>query len=205
RSGFNPYLKDSCHVFDGYTMYGPMPDSTIIDVSGGWHDASDYLQYSTTSANATYHLLAAYRDFGSVFSDQHQANGLEGENGTADVLDEACWGLDWLLKMHPRDDWMFNQIADDRDHAGMRLPTIDSVDYGLGKGGPRPVYFITGKPQGLGKYQNRATGTSSTAGKFASAFALASQIYDKEDQSVAKLFESKALSAYQFGLKKLGV
>ena len=63
RSGYNPYLKDSCHTDDGYTMYGPMPDSTHLDVSGGWHDATDYLQYSMTSANATYHLLAAYRDF----------------------------------------------------------------------------------------------------------------------------------------------
>ncbi|MEJ7671942.1 MAG: glycoside hydrolase family 9 protein [Chitinophagaceae bacterium] len=44
-----------------------MKDSTHIDVSGGWHDASDYLQYSTTSANATYHLLMAYRDFKNVF------------------------------------------------------------------------------------------------------------------------------------------
>src|SRR6478609_1062275 len=92
RSGFNPYLKDSCHTHDGYTMYGHMPDSTHIDVSGGWHDASDYLQYSTTSANATYHLLAAYRDFPKVFLDTKQANGLDGKNGIADVLDEAKWG-----------------------------------------------------------------------------------------------------------------
>ena len=40
QSGFNPFLKDSCHTHDGYTMYGPMPDSTHIDVVGGWHDAS---------------------------------------------------------------------------------------------------------------------------------------------------------------------
>ena len=119
RSGFNPYLKDSCHTHDGYVLYGQkagIPDSTRIDVVGGWHDASDYLQYSTTSANATYHLLAAYRDFPKVFTDEKQANGLDGKNGMADVLDEAKWGLDWLLKMHPKDDWMFNQIADDRDH-----------------------------------------------------------------------------------------
>lgn len=205
RSGFNPYFQDSCHVHDGYTMYGPMPDSTVIDVSGGWHDASDYLQYTTTSANATYHLLAAYRDFGTVFSDQHEANGLEGSNGIADVLDEARWGLEWLLKMHPRPDWMFNQIADDRDHAGYRLPTLDSVDYGMGPGGPRPVYFISGEPQGLGKHQNRATGTSSTAGKLASAFALAAQIYAEKEDKVAVHFSQKAKTAFQYGLIKPGV
>ena len=82
RTGFNPYLKDSCHTHDGYTLYGEktgLIDSTEIDVVGGWHDASDYLQYSTTSANATYHLLMAYRDYPQVFNDTKQANGLDGK------------------------------------------------------------------------------------------------------------------------------
>jgi len=205
RSGFNPYLKDSCHTMDGYTMYGPMPDTTRINVSGGWHDASDYLQYATTSANATYHLLAAYRDFPEVFTDFYQANGLSGSNGKADVLDEAKWGLNWLLKMHPRPDWLFNQLADDRDHAGMRLPTEDKIDYGVGKGKGRPVYFATGKPQGLGKYKNRSEGVASTAGKFASAFALAAQEYKGVDDSLVNLYKQKALSAYKLGLDKPGV
>ena len=205
RCGFNPYLKDSCHTHDGYTLYGPMPEKTHVNVVGGWHDASDYLQYSTTSANATYHLLAAYRDFKDVFSDQYQTNGLEGHNGRADVLDEAKWGLDWLLKMHPRPDWMFNQIADDRDHAGYRLPNKDSVDYGYGKGKGRPVYFITGEVQGYKKYKNRATGTSSTAGKFASAFALGAQLFSGQDNALAEELKNKSLSAYQYGLIKPGV
>ena len=126
RSGFNPFLKDSCHTHDGYTLYGPMPDSTHIDVVGGWHDASDYLQYSSTSANATWHLLAAYRDFKHVFTDTKRANGLDGRNGIADVLDEARWGLDWLMKMNPRAGWMFNQLGDDRDHMGLRIPKEDN-------------------------------------------------------------------------------
>ena len=71
RSGFNPFLKDSCHTKDGYIIYGPVPPSTHIDVAGGWHDATDYLQYVTTSANATFHLLAAYRDFKPVFADHY--------------------------------------------------------------------------------------------------------------------------------------
>ena len=205
RSGFNPFLKDSCHTHDGYTMYGPMPDSTIVNVWGGWHDATDYLQYVTTSANATYHLLAAYRDFPGVFPDKHMANGLEGTNGKADVLDEAKWGLDWLLKMHPRKDWMFNQLADDRDHHGFRLPNLDSVDYGLGPGKGRPVYFATGNPQGLGNYKNHSTGVASTAGKFASAFALGAVIFKKTDPKLAQLFRENSVAAYQSGLDKPGV
>ncbi len=201
RSGFNPYLKDSCHTHDGYTLYGPMPDSTHIDVSGGWHDASDYLQYSATSANATYHLLMAYRDFKNVFTDEKLANGLDGKNGMADVLDEAKWGLDWLLKMHPKEDWMFNQIADDRDHMGMRIPKEDSF---YGRGYERPVYFINGLLQQRGKFLNNTTGTSSTAAKFASAFALATSISNKRDKENWELV-TKTLSAYSFALKKLGV
>lgn len=202
RSGFNPFLKDSCHTHDGYTMYGPMPDSTHIDVSGGWHDASDYLQYVTTSANATWHLLAAYRDFPDVFGDEHQANGLTGKNNRADVLDEAKWGLDWLLKMHPREDWMFNQLADDRDHAGMRIPKEDSF---YGKGYERPVYFATGQPQGLLKYKNRATGVASTAGKFASAFALGYEAITQEDTAYKIKLYQRARSAYRLGIQKPGV
>lgn len=205
RSGYNPFLKDSCHTHDGYTIYGPMKDGTFVDVSGGWHDATDYLQYVTTSANATYHLLAAWRDFPEVFGDQHLSNGLAGKNGKPDVLDEALWGMEWLDKMHPRSDWMFNQLADDRDHAGFRLPTNDSVDYGYGKGKGRPVYFVTGDIQGLGKHQNRATGASSTAGKFASAFALASQLLKSVDVERSFRYRDKSISAYTFGLNKPGV
>lgn len=205
RSGYNPFLKDSCHTNDGFMVYGPLPDGTPIDVSGGWHDATDYLQYVTTSANATYHLLAAYRDFGTVFTDKHLANGLEGSNGKPDVLDEATWGLQWLLKMHPREDWMFNQLADDRDHIGFRSPVNDPADYGKGPGKGRPAYFLTGEVQGLGKYKNRATGTSSTAGKFASAFALGSGVYQQMDEAFARLLRERSLSAYKYGLKKPGV
>ena len=205
RSGFNPFLKDSCHTYDGYVLYGQkagIKDSTHIDVVGGWHDATDYLQYSTTSANATYHLLAAFRDFPNVFSDQKLANGLDGKNGRADVLDEAKWGLDWLLKMHPKDDWMFNQIADDRDHMGMRMPKEDSF---YSRGYERPVYFISGEPQQRGKYMNNTTGTSSTAAKFSSAFGLGYLQFLQFDTAYASLLYHKSNTALRFARKRYGV
>lgn len=202
RSGFNPFLNDSCHTHDGYTMYGPMPDSTRIYVSGGWHDASDYLQYVTTSANATYHLLAAFRDFPGAFEDMYLSNGLAGSNGVADVLDEAQWGLEWLLKMHPSEGIMFNQIADDRDHMGLRIPKEDSF---YGRGFERPVYFCTGQPQGLGKYKNRSTGVASTAGKFTSAFALGHRLFAKSYPAFSAQLSERAMSAFRMGEQKPGV
>ncbi|MDE3252255.1 MAG: glycoside hydrolase family 9 protein [Bacteroidota bacterium] len=202
RSGFNPFLRDSCHTHDGYTLYGPMPDSTHLDVTGGWHDASDYLQYSTTSANATWHLLAAYQDFPGVFKDKQQANGLEGTNGIPDVLDEARWGLDWLVKMNPRDQWLFNQLGDDRDHMGMRIPKEDNF---YGRGFERPVYFINGKPQQRGKFLNATTGAASTAGKFAGAFALGSQMFLKSDPVYAAMLQEKAKKVFELGQAMPGV
>jgi len=203
RCGFNPFLNDSCHMDDGFSIYGPMPDSTHIDVTGGWHDAADYLQYVTTSANATFNLLFAWRDHPRAFEDRYQASGLPGANGLADVLDEARWGLDWLSKMHPRDQWMFNQIADDRDHAGFRLPNHDSVSYGRGR--ERPVYFCSGEVQGSFGHRNRTTGVASTAGKFASAFALGAQIYNSLEPAFASKLAAKAVSAFNLGLERPGV
>src|SRR5215203_835312 len=205
RTGFNPFLKDSCHTHDGYVLYGEkagIKDSTHIDVVGGWHDASDYLQYSSTSANATYHLLMAYRDFPGIFKDEKLANGLDGKNGLADVLDEAKWGLDWMIKMHPKPDWMFNQIGDDRDHQGMRIPKEDSF---YGNGYERPVYFINGEPQQRGKFMNNTTGTSSTAAKFASAFALGSLVFDSSDFKFSTVLKTKNKTARDYIKKKRGV
>src|SRR3546814_19463799 len=101
RCGYNPYLQDSCHVHDGYRIYHPTLDSTHIDVTGGWHDASDYLQYVTTSANAVFQLLLAYEHYPGTFGDAFNASGDPGANGVPDVLDEAQWGMDWLIKMTP--------------------------------------------------------------------------------------------------------
>lgn len=203
RSGFNPFLKDSCHTHDGYTLYAPVPDSTHIDVVGGWHDASDYLQYSTTTSNAVYHLLAAWRDFPGVFTDHHLANGLDGPNYIPDVIDEARWGLDWMLKMYPKPDWLFNQVGDDRDHKGMRIPKEDTNFYGRGL--ERPVYFCTGQPQVRGKFMNASTGVASTAGKFSAAFSLGADLFHHTDNTYATLLLQKSGTALQLGLDKPGV
>jgi hypothetical protein len=205
RCGYNPFLKDSCHTKDGFIIYHPTLDSTYIDARGGWHDASDYLQYVTTSATAIYQMLFAYQMNPSSFGDSFDKDGNKGANGIPDILDEAKWGLDWLVRMNPKNEMMFNQIADDRDHNLYDLPTVDSINYGKGKANGRPVYFCTGKPQGAFKYKNRTTGIASTAAKFASSFALGSQILEKYYPEFAATIKTKAIEAYEFGLKNPGV
>lgn len=201
RCGYNPYLRDSCHTEDGYEIYGS-GDSAHIDATGGWHDAADYLQYVATSANAVYQMFFAFDENPGSFSDKYQANGHPGKDGVPDVLNECRWGLDWLLKMNPRKDVMYNQIADDRDHIGFRLPVGDTADYG--KGRERPVYLCTGSPQGVFKYKNRATGIASTAGKFASSFALAARVYIDIDPEFSELLRDKARDAFEYGIRNPG-
>ena len=202
RCGFNPYIKDSCHTEDGYEIYGKSSDSAHIDVTGGWHDAADYLQYVATSANATYQMLFAYSEKPVSFGDNYLPNGLPGSDGVPDVLNESRWGIDWLLKMNPAPGIMYNQIADDRDHIGFRFPNKDTADYG--KGLERPVYRCTGEIQGLFKYKNRATGIASTAGKFASAFARGAKVYKSIDPGFARNLTAKAVSAFNYGLENPG-
>ena len=204
RSGWNPLFKDSVHTHDGIIVDSPKA-GRFIDVSGGWADASDYLQYVTTSANATFVMLMAYRDHRAAFADAFDAKGLPGSNGRKDVLDEAEHGLAWLGKMFPNDSDMYNQLGDDRDHAYFDLIVNDSSDYGWGKGKERPVYPCTGKPQGLLKYKNRADGYASTAGKYASAFAIAASIAREEgDTARANYLRGRALAAYALGRKYPG-
>jgi len=203
RCGFNPFLNDSCHTNDGYVVYGKPDDSAHIDVTGGWHDAADYLQYVSTSANAVYQMLFSHAENPASFGDEYQANGLPGSDGIPDIINECRWGLDWLLKMNPGPAIMYNQIADDRDHIGFRFPNVDTAKYG--KGLERPVYFCTGEPQGMLKYKNRATGIASTAGKFSSSFARGAIVYMKSDPLFSSLLSTKAKDAFNHGLKNPGV
>ena len=213
RCGYNPWLGTNCHQLDGRTAFGPLPAATPLDATGGWHDAGDLLKYLLTSGNATAQMLLAYElnsrttNHSSLFSDHVDALGNSGTNGIPDILDEARWGLDWLLKLHPAPDALYHQVADDRDHAGWRLPQNEWTDYGWGKGGSRVVYFAEGQPQGLAKYKSESSGLANLAGRYAAAMALAYQIWKDDPQQ--KDFARRCLQAgrevYALGRAKEGV
>src|SRR5688500_12762788 len=205
RSGWNPFFRDSVHRYDGIVVDDSALGGKFVPVSGGWADASDYLQYVTTSSNAAFVMLMAWRDHRGAFADAFDARGLPGRNGVADVLDEARHGLAWLLRMFPDGGPMFNQLGDDRDHAFPDLLLTDSSDYGWGKGKERPIYPCTGRPQGLFAAKNRSTGLASTAGEYASAFALGSVLFRDIDRPFADTLRRRAREAYALGRANPGV
>ena len=193
RCGYNPFLDVVCHPFDGRTAYGPLPAGSYVDARGGWHDAGDQLKYLITSSNATAQLLMAWRLRPSAFADDVDALGRAGGNGDPDVLDEARWGLEWMLRLHPAADQLYHQVADDRDHIGWKLPQEERSDYGWGPGSYRVVYAADGRPQGLGKFQSQATGIANLAGRYAAAMALAYQVWKDHPRHGA--FAARCLQA----------
>ena len=207
RCGYNPYLDAVCHRFDGRTAEGPRPPGSFLPSHGGWHDAGDTLKYLITSSNATAQLLLAYRLNPSLWKDRTNDLGQPAANGRPDVLDEARWGLEWLLRLHPSPSELYHMVGDDRDHSGWRLPPDDQSDYGWGKGSYRTVYFATGAPQGLGKFKSESSGVANIAGRYAAAMALAYQVWkdDPREAAFARRCLRAARDVYALGRRQEGV
>nr|WP_084096897.1 glycoside hydrolase family 9 protein [Cyclobacterium lianum] len=206
RCGYNPTLDMVCHEKDGRSFYGSLPDSTYVDLSGGWHDAGDQLKYLITGSYATAHMLMTFELYPEKFADEYNALGQPKSNGIPDILDEAKWGLDWIHKMHAAPDMLFHQVADDRDHRGFKIPNKDNSDYGWGENSYRAAYLATGEPQGLGEFKSQATGLANLAGRSAAAMALASRIWQSHlgDAVYAAKCRRAAISLYKLGREHEG-
>ena len=206
RCGFNPYTREFCHQTDGLSFFGIRPDSTRIDATGGWHDAADQLKYLITGSNTTARMLMAYQMNPDSFKDEFNARGLTGANDLPDILDEAKWGLEWILKLHPSPKELYHQVADDRDHRGFKLPHEETADYGWGPNRFRPVYFADGKPQGLSKYKSKATGIANLAGRSSATLALGYEIFREIAgyEVFAKTCLQNAKELYEMGQQQEG-
>jgi len=221
RCGYNAFFGGVCHQLDGRTAYGPLQAGSFVNATGGWHDAGDTLKYLLTSSNATAQMLLAYllgQDAGSAsdrsrrsrktnFQDRFNDLGQQVANGIPDILDEAKWGLDWMLKLHPAPNQLYHQVGDDRDHQSWRLPQDDNADYGWGPHGPRVVYFANGKPQGLREYKSDSNGVANLAGRYAAAMALGYQVWrsDRRLHAYARRLLQAGKEVYLLGKSKKGV
>lgn len=180
RCGYtDPFLHGVCHIADATSLVtgslttGVFPMAGHQDVTGGWHDAGDYVKFFNTTAFSTYMLLFSY-EFDPVkfgFDSNH--------NAVPDILEEAKVGLDWLLRAHLPNGKFVIQVQDLRDHAqGWRLPEEDKLTF------DRPAF---------------AGGGKNTIGMYCAVMALASRLWKEKlhyDEFANKCL-SEALRSYK--------
>ena len=174
-----PLLHGPCHRDDGQIQDGPRA-GTHRDMSGGWHDAGDYLKFAGTSSYTTYFLLRASEQHPEAWRDADR-------NGVPDVLDEARHGLDWLEKIwDPTARVLYTQVGDIADHdEGWRLPQNDRLMN-------RPAWSCA------------AGSGANIAGRLAASMALAATIWAQPgtsffDPALAARWDALAVSVYAFG------
>ena len=143
----------------GFKFMARKPKKAFRAVNAiGWITIADHLQYATHRQQLFTNYFCIQKQPQSICR-QIWRKGRAGSNGIPDILDEAKWGLDWLLRMNPEKEVLYHQIADDRDHClpsgclrrSRRLWLRDPAT-------GRPVYRVTDKPSGLIGKQNRSTG-----------------------------------------------
>ena len=91
---------------------------------------------------------------------------------------------------------MFNQVADDRDHVGFRLPTRDTADYGRGK--ERPVYFCRTAAGAFRQEEPRHGTRTHRLRASSSAFALGAREC-ATGSPIREDARTESLGAYEFG------
>lgn len=87
------FAHPACHTSEA-TIYGT---DKKLDVSGGWHDAGDYGRYVVAGAKTVKDLFLTFEQ-----NDQGASDALgipESGNKVPDILDEARYELEWMLKM----------------------------------------------------------------------------------------------------------
>jgi len=144
---------------------------TEKDLSGGWYDAGDYNKYTSWTANYVVEMMKAYLEKPDAWGDD--CNIPESGNGRPDILDEAIWGIDHLLRM--------------QQASGSVLSIV-------GEAGGSPPSSATG-PSYYGPPNTSAT--LNTAG----AFAIASRVYRATGLTdYADTLLDRALLAYEWGV-----
>ncbi|MBN1983848.1 MAG: glycoside hydrolase family 9 protein [Chitinivibrionales bacterium] len=112
------------------------PGESAINMLGGWYEGMSYVKYTLTNAYTAYFLLASYEAFPSLFEKRASASDLP------DILDEASFGLRYLMKTMPTPQDFIIQVGSFADEQqGVRLPQDDPRD------GKRQCYSILSSPQ----------------------------------------------------------
>ena len=114
----------NCRVYIKHSNANTSWDTTLterhVDMLGGWYDAGDYLKFTQTIAYTTYFLLRSYEEYPMT-----ETSALEKKV----LMEEALWGLQYLLKTMPDDSTFIIQVGNAEDHKqGTRMPYRDNLN-----------------------------------------------------------------------------
>ena len=143
-----------------------------MDVSGGWYDAGDYGKYVVNGGFSVWMLMHIYEILyseGSAKTKPANMNIPESNNDVPDILDEARWEMEWILKM---------QVTNpDQEMVGMVHHRVRNSNY-TALGHPPPK-VNSDPPRYL-----RDVATSATL-NLAAAGALCSRVFRPFDEKFA--------------------
>ena len=120
---FPGYSHPACHLHGEFHpssgAKGPR------DNIGGWHDAGDYGRYVVNSGISTGMLLWAWEIYGNKLKNI-SLKIPESGNGTPDILNEARWNLQWMLKMQDDDGGVWHKQTSEH-FSGFVAPQDDEL------------------------------------------------------------------------------
>ncbi len=146
--------------------------SRVKDETGGWHDAGDYNKFVPTTSISAAFLLYAY-DANPGFFYDGQLNIPENNNSVPDILDEARWGLNWLMKMQRSDGAVYQKVSI-KKWTGEHLPNEET-----------DLQYIFGI-------------SSSATADVAAVTALGARLFEKFDKSYSIALLNTAIKAWDF-------
>jgi endoglucanase len=120
---FPAYAHSACHTRgEFHPSSGKQGPRENI---GGWHDAGDYGRYVVNSGISTGSLLWAWEMFGEKLK-AIQLKLPESGNGSPDILNEARWNIEWMLKMQDDDGGVWHKQTSDH-FPGFVMPQDDHL------------------------------------------------------------------------------
>lgn len=96
------------------------------DLRGGWYNAGDYGKWTHEAAFAAASMMWLYELRPDIFRNL-KLNIPETANALPDVLDQARWGLEWILKMQDEDGSVLHKVDTGEYFCFGREPENDSA------------------------------------------------------------------------------
>jgi len=164
----------------------PVSPATVIDASGGWWDAGDYLKFVQTTSYTLGVLLIGARDFPNQMG-----------AGSSDFTAEGKFGLDWMQHMwDDNNKVLYYQVGIGNgnsqtvsDHDIWRLPQADDTYGGCTSRYRyichRPVFISPASVNSSGQVQPNALISPNLAGRVAADFALCYHAYRTSNTTYA--------------------